>query len=216
MVGMLACAAVLRRTSLGLFFLAHVLLLGVSASQAAGDSSALWIAGSKGLFKLSALDGGILLDIPVTGGVRALAVDTVNGRLWAYSRQRLQAYAADGEQVFDIALGDFSFPRPRLLIDEGAGTLWLAGGRRLLRVDKQGRRLQTRQFSRPIVAATLDRKRSQLWLADGKRIWVLDEEGTDVFGIDLQRHHRVRQLEYAPSLQQVWVAADGWLRRYDA
>jgi hypothetical protein len=45
---------------------------------------------------------------------------------------------------------------------------------------------------------------------------VLDEEGTDSFGIELQRGHRVRQLEYAPSLDQVWAASNGWLRRYDA
>ena len=217
MLGMLAGAAMLRRTSLGFFFLVHVLFLpGVPASQAAGGSTALWIADSQGLLKVSALDGKLLFDIPLPGGVRALAADTVNGRLWAYSRQRLQAYAADGERLFDIALDDFSFPRPRLLIDEGAGTLWLAGGRRLLRLDTQGRLLQTHRFSRPVLAAAVDRKRSQLWLADGKRIRVLDEQGTEVFGIKLQRDHHVHQLAYAPSLDQVWVAAKGWLRRYDA
>ena len=154
MLGMLAGAAMLRRTSLGFFFLVHVLFLpGVPASQAAGGSTALWIADSQGLLKVSALDGKLLFNIPLPGGVRALAADTVNGRLWAYSRQRLQAYAADGERLFDIALDDFSFPRPRLLIDEGAGTLWLAGGRRLLRLDTQGRLLQTHRFSRPVLAA---------------------------------------------------------------
>jgi len=217
MPGMLAGAALLRRPLSGFFFLAHVFLFpGVPASQAAGDATALWVAESQGLLKVSALDGKSLLNIPVTGGVRALAADTVNGRLWAYSKQRLQAYTADGEPLFDIALGDFSFPRPRLLIDEGSGTLWLAGGRRLLRLDTQGRLLQSSHFSRPVLAAAVDRKRSQLWLADGKRIRVLDEQGTEVFGIDLQRDHHVHQLEYAPSLDQVWVAAKGWLRRYDA
>lgn len=67
-------------------------------------AASLWIGGSDGIIKASASDGSVLLRITDAKEIRAIAVDDVNGWIWAFGKTELYAYGFNGARLLSVAV----------------------------------------------------------------------------------------------------------------
>ena len=114
--------------------------------------AALWIAHNDGMLKLVTADWSILFEIPDAVDLRALAIDDRNGVVWGVGRNRLNAFAFNGDPILSVPVGDTEDAEDdddsgtsHLALTANAvnGTIWLGVGKPLSHFDGAGRLLHT-------------------------------------------------------------------------
>jgi hypothetical protein len=206
----------------GTFFVfAAVIVASVAAVAVANlqdRAGFLWIAESGGVLNIATDSGAVRFELQTTLGTSALGVNDYNGDIWAYGHRRLLGFDRAGALRFDVET-----PVPMhggdpadLVVDGGAGTLWLAIKRDLYRYDLQGNLRQALVLPRNIVAATLDRDRSILWVAQEQQLRLYDADGALTKTVDLAPTEKVLDIAYDRRNALVWVAMPDRLLRYGA
>ncbi|MGH6636666.1 MAG: hypothetical protein ACRED0_11250 [Gammaproteobacteria bacterium] len=146
---------------------------------------ALWVAESEQALKLALADGRVLLEIPHTGTLDALAVDEASGTLWAFGEGRLHAYSFAGEKRYtvvpphnrdDIDGDDDGEEEDNDEVDGGEG------GRAFLKLNPND---------------------GSLWLARHKSLYHYDREAQLREWIRLPK--RAKTLALHPTRDEVWV-----------
>ncbi len=145
---LLVIAAVLSRASAGL----------------QDQAGFLWIGESRGILNIATDSAELRFEIPHPLGISGLAVNDVNGDLWAYGKKELHRYSRQGEPLTSAStLASTQGADPTDLVVDGlSGNLWMAIKRDLYRFNLEGVRQQTLTLPKDIKALALDRARSQL------------------------------------------------------
>ncbi len=202
--------------------LAFVLGSGV---WAAVPRPRLWVDAGRSLFKVSPALAEPLLEIKGLAGVRALAVDRVQDRIWVVGRRELLLFGRDGGALVAIRLphGMRENQRAALVVSDRYGAVFLGVGRDLDRFSFAGRLIWSQKLRHALVALTFDPTRGRLWLDQGRRIAVRNVTGGKVMAIRSGSAIPVgsgmgeaEALVYDPALDEVWVAGGDTLERYEA
>jgi sugar lactone lactonase YvrE len=180
------------------------ILLAASASPQ-DEAGFLWVAHSRGLLNIATDEALVRFDAPSEEGFAAVAVNDLNGDVWALQFPDLIALDRFGRLKIRSDVSHVAWPGglpTDMVVDGTSGNLWLAAGATLYRFDLQGNPVSERSFPYtgvqhpallqqaldaisqrhkgqgfPIVALTLDRPLGQLWVALPYGIVVLDADG---------------------------------------
>ncbi|MCU7815791.1 MAG: hypothetical protein KZQ81_11425 [Candidatus Thiodiazotropha sp. (ex Rostrolucina anterorostrata)] len=101
-----------------------------------------------------------------------------------------------------------------LVINDHDGSLWLSIHKTLYRFDHSGAHQGAVLFDHIIRSITHETPRNLLWIAVSNTILTTTTDGTIVGTIELHRRHRVMDLAYDDSLDQIWVVSNRQLERY--
>ncbi|MBF0426037.1 MAG: hypothetical protein HQL66_09515, partial [Magnetococcales bacterium] len=225
------------RAGLWLLFCLGLSLLQVGqravADTTTGNASvaAIWLADQAGLFALDPASGAVTQEIDQTPGARTLVVDGTRGVVWAYGKLVLSAHRVDGTLLFsrqipftfpaeereereedaDFERPGWAFPdhrRPQLALDPRDGTVWLARGRLLQRVDATGQVLATVRLDKEILAIAEDPTRSRLWVTvrDARLARAFSATGQEVAILDPEGRGSVTDLAYDPVADRLWLS----------
>lgn len=137
----------------GLFLAAAILSFTVqSAVPNQVYRDALWVAESHGVLKLLAADSSIEVEIDSAEEVRAVAVDSVAGRVWVARTARLVAHGFDGVPQQDIPLAYAEIGPAKLSVDRRDGSVWLGRGTDAQAFSFDGTPISSHTFPDTIVA----------------------------------------------------------------
>lgn len=182
---------------------------------AADDASELWVAQSRGISQLEGANGEITLEIS-SAAVRAVAVDTSRGMVWALVQQTLLAYDRDGAFLFSVPVSGPSGQPAFLEVDPESGTLWLGLHSQVIALDPSGAILSQRRLPNALSAAALDTTRGHFWYASSDTLEAVDAAGIVTRNVQLDGTKLVTALAYAAGTDRIWVTADDSLRRVSA
>lgn len=167
-----------RLIPIAVCLLAIVFATQTQTVGASGEPSRpLWVAESNGVLKLRAPDGEIVLEIP-RDDISALTVDSVNGDVWAYGRQRLLRYDPDGQIKLDAAI-DGNLIVTEMVVDSTRQQVWLAGAYALSRYSFEGQFISQRVFPSLLRGLSPDPVRANVWAATLNALYVFDANGTE-------------------------------------
>lgn len=203
---------------------------GIAIRASAGPQDQvgfLWIAQSQGLLNLSTDSGEVRVEKLEQLGFNAVAVNDVNGDVWAFGYPKLVSYSRLGAQKLRVDLSSvISVPPPAgiaadMAVDGVSGNVWLALGTTLYRFDISGSlQSEPAHLAQPIVALALDRHRSVLRVALTDRLHAYDAEGRRRETIAQQPltddGSRIHDAAYDRFLDELWVARSAELKRFDA
>lgn len=212
-----------------------LLMLGLLAStqtilRANTESkAALWLGTSQGLRKLALQDLSLVLEVADSSETRALVVDELNGRVWAYGNGALNAFGLGGRRLLDIPVPvneredegqdddceAESAACAVLVLDPADSSVWLAVGKSLYRYSPEGDREVSRTFSHPVRALALESLQSRLWVGSSKTLTAHDRSGNEVASIRFGNRARLREIAIEPASGDLWVAFKDELSRYD-
>jgi RHS repeat-associated protein len=203
------------------FALVGVFLRAQSAtSSQAGNTGTIWIGETGGIVKVSSPEGSVASRISGIKSVRALAIDEVNGRLWALGQGKLYAYGFDGTQFFGVPIdtGELEeiFGRPTLVVDSSKGEVWLGAGKKLYRIDAQGNICLRLTVSPFIQGLAMDSAESRIWIATPGSVYACDEAGNRVKSISLPRLSLVTDIGFDPLTSRLFVALATRIRCYNS
>src|SRR3984893_1631773 len=179
---------------------------------AGGEPGAVWVADSRGVLKLSADSGDLVLAIPQAAGSRALAVDAATDRLWAYAPGLLVAFDLQGKPLLRLSVGTVERAIPteqggRPVLAAAGGTVWLGEGRELSAYNSAGELLRSLTLSAPVRDLAFDGQRKLLWVATADGVTGYESDG----GFELLRlavgdRPSVQGLSVDTRSGEVWVA----------
>ncbi len=192
--------------------------------------SAIWVAQSDGVLKLSTDSGGVLFEMDAVPEVRVVAVDDQRGLLWAYGQGALRAYDFSGTERVSV---DVSAPEHGdddeddddssddddghvdLGISADDGSVWLGVGKQLRHFNAQGDLLGGVRLEQPIRALTIDQERGRIWVATEKTLAAYDADAAPAQTIALARGSQIEDISFDASVSALWVALKNELRRFD-
>jgi ligand-binding sensor domain-containing protein len=177
---------------------------------------ALWIAGWRGIMKIAASDGSVLLSIRDADKVHAVAVDDRNGRVWTLGKDGLKGYGFDGMHLVTVPIREGCDHRRAVAVDPADGGVWIGARKTLYRLDGQGNIQVQLDLFRPIDGLVLDTVQSRLWVATGDAMTAYGETGSVLATLRLGRHEHVKALAFDAVSNRLCVAVRDELRRYDA
>lgn len=180
----------------------------------ASDTSALWVAESRGVLSLSQADGVAEFEVAANPDARAIAVDGQHKTLWVFSGQVLRSYDLSGALKSTTPLSPPEGNPAILTVDPQARRIWLAVQSQVYLLDDAGQLLKQFRLPQPVTDISLDRRKSRLWLAYKNTLLIYDQEGNQITQIGAQDLKVIRALDYDIKHNQIWVAADDTLRRY--
>jgi hypothetical protein len=211
--------------------------LSASDSLTADPDSveALWVAKDT-ILKRAAADGSHRLEIPDVQNIRALAIDSQRGVLWAYGHYMLRAYLFEGTllrsvPVFSSGNGEDDDDRNcavgaeddcaegdehvALAVNATNGTVWLGTNTTLRHFSSQGEVLATLALPYQIQALAFDRTRARLWVGTTESVSAYNDAGRVVQTINLGANPYVQDLALRDAVSgELWVALKDTLRRY--
>lgn len=198
-------------------------VIGLSATAWTAAASAqtppgLWASAQANVLGIGTADGTLQANLQDLPEVHALAVDQTSGKLWVDSDDSLLAYDGAGNLLLTqqlpnaIADGTDDQASCNMVVDGGAGNVWLAHHHVLYRFNSSGALLGAQDMHHDIGCLTLDSKRSQLWVAVNHSLQVLDAAGNRVSSVALPQD--ASAIAYDSDLDQVWVATNQLLSRY--
>lgn len=204
-------------------FIARVLrstiLIGCAIALSATAGS-LWVAESEGTLRLDALDGAVVLEIPEDPyGAGAVAVDPTNGNVWTWGSERLRGFDREGVNFLDIESSSYPlWEHPNdLLVDGNAGNIWLNLGSNLYRLNLSGQVVGSLlDYGTTCNSMTLDRERSRLWLCSYYSVKAYDATFQEVVSLPLLSSDVICQSAWDEFRDELWVAVNDKLRRYDS
>jgi RHS repeat-associated protein len=197
--------------------------------------SAIWVAQSDGVLKLSTDSGGVLFEMDAVPDVRVVAVDDQRGLLWAYGQGELRAYDFSGaervainvsapDQGHDDEDDDEDEEEDDSSDDDGHvdlgisaedGSVWLGVDKHLRHFNAQGELLGSVRLEQPIRALTIDQERGRIWVATEKTLAAYDADAQPVQTIALARGSQIEDISFDASASELWVALKDELRRFD-
>ncbi|MBF0147682.1 MAG: hypothetical protein HQL84_15910, partial [Magnetococcales bacterium] len=197
-----------------------------------GYVKALWIADTRGVFKLRGDDGTTLLAGLGIRQTRAVAVDPERQTVWSHGGNQILAHDFSGTLRFMTFLpagmatdedareeekereddqGDEEVEHPLLTVDTADGGVWLALGRRLLRFDVQGVPGPDVRFDWTITGMTYDAPDHRLWVAGREGAFAFDANGRQVAA--LAQGDRVRDLSHDGT--RLWLLLEAAIQAID-
>jgi len=203
-----------------LIFFIFLTILTLRAQQAPlpdlDFEDALWVAFGKGILKVAADDGVILLDIADVKDIRAIAVDGKRGTVWAYGKKTLQAFDFNGDFLFSVEPDEHDKKHVALAVNSGDGTVWLGARKTLFHFDALGVLLSTTPLLDKVRAMALDETNSLLWVATKKTVSAHDDTGAVVTNIDQDKNPDIKDIDVDDASGELWVALKKpkTLRRY--
>lgn len=191
--------------------------LALSASNAGSPAGPLWISESNGLLNIATDSGQIRIKIPISLGIAALAINDVDGSIWAYGKKTLHHYTRNGEFVVkvDTPIDTHGSDPQDMIADGWGGNLWMGIQGSLYRFDLQGNYQQEILATENIVGLALDREQSILWVAQAHRIDRYDQDGTALAPILASAAESFTDVAFDRRLGRFWVGLVGGLRQYD-
>jgi hypothetical protein len=185
------------------------------------NPKALWLAHSRGLYRLSSTTA-VVLDVPVAGGVDVVTTDAPFSNAWAYTSGILRGFAADGTPLVSVT----TVPRPagtspRLAVDGTGGVVWLALGTTLYRLNYDGSIAGQVVMPGIVTSVQFDSSRGQLWATTHAGFSILRAGAADespivpVIAVALPQGGAT-SLVLDPIYDAAWIATPTALARYDA
>ncbi|HEX9832470.1 MAG TPA: hypothetical protein VGA66_05175, partial [Mycobacterium sp.] len=144
------------------------------------DEGALWVAGSKGLYNVSAASASVETAALLGEGIQDVTVSLVEPAAWAYGDKTLfRVDPADG------SVAAFALPRaaaggdPTGFAADGANdTVWIALGDVLYRLDAASGAITAAGFGSGIPSLALDHRTGTLWVALEYEVLQLANDGS--------------------------------------
>lgn len=189
----------------------------LSASTAGTPAGPLWISESSGILNVATDTGQIRIKIPITLGIANIAVNDVDGSIWAYGKKVLHNYTRDGVFVLkkDTPIDTHGSNPTDVVADGTAGNLWMGIQASLYRFDLQGSYDQEIITAENMVGLALDRHQAILWAAQPHRIDRFDQDGAALAPILVEAGRLITDIAFDRRVNQFWVALADGLRRYD-
>jgi len=205
-------------TAVAVFLIALSALLLPAAAQNSTFGSAVWLADHKLLKRIDLVTNQVDLTVALDHEAKALAVDPVDGAVWALVQKQLLKFDANGQPLLQADLKNLvhRLDDPRhLVLDPYDASLWVSGQKTLLHVDSQGQRLGAWTAPEVIKAMALDVDES-LWLLGHRQLLHLSRQGTALHSLDLKSHVKEPDHLAVDSLGGLlWVAGKRELVRYE-
>lgn len=176
----------------------------------------VWLADSRGVAALSTADGELALEIGLSPDPRAIAVDGQEQRLWVYADRVLRAYDFAGHLRASTTISPPAGNPALLAVDPQAARVWLAVSTQIHLLNSAGTLLKQWRLANPVIDIALDRRRSLIWVASKGSLQVFDTNGDLAQQVDVTDLKVLRALAYDASRDEIWLAADDLVRRYDA
>jgi len=197
-----------------------VMVAGFSALVASSGpqdrAGFLWVAESNGVLNIATDTGAIKLELLHALGIASVAVNDLDGSIWAYGKKRFYHHNRLGEAVLEVdaPINTHGSDPADIVVDGTGGNLWMGIESTLYRFDLQGAFQELKTTPSNILAMGLERSRSILWVAQGSQIQLLDQDGAllDTIAVAPQV---ITDLAYDRHLNQFWVSFADRLRRYD-
>lgn len=206
------------RTALLVSMLSAAFLAASAGPQE--NAGFLWVAESNGLLNIATDAGEVRFQKPHTLGYNVVAVNDVNGDVWAYQYPELVSYDRFGNVLSTTAVPANPHVDPvDMVVDGTSGNLWIAAAANLYRYNLAGEHQETVTLPTPAVGLTLDRANSILWvgLRDELRAYDTSADLADsvpLTGAALPTGW-LYDLAHDRTLGELWVARGDKLERYD-
>lgn len=223
----------LARRAAGVALVLVAVASGLLAASGGPQSEAgfLWVAQSNGLLNVATDEGAIRFELRQADGFTGLAVNDINGEVWAYGSKALQQFSRRGLPLRAVGTEPTTHggDPADLAVDAVAGNLWLAIKRDLYRFDLQGRLEQAIVLPQDTVGLSLDRAHSRLWVALSRELHAYDLDGQGVVRVEVVpltgavgpagagvQAVRIQDLAWDANRDQLWLTLPNRLIRYDA
>lgn len=107
-------------------------------------------------------------------------LNSIDGQIWVYGKQRLQAYNPDGNRLIDQHYPNLPAGNSASDLAVGYDSVWLAIGRTLYRFDEEGRLIKRRSIGALIQSIHFDIKESCILIETPSQVVILNREGEEV------------------------------------
>ena len=188
-----------------------VILQQFTRAESIAPIGAVWFADHTTVNRISTDSNTITQIIPVADKPQALAVDTINLRLWVLVKHKLLRFNPDSSLALELDLKGFvaDLGKPKgLYFNDRDQTIWVQSEKVLLHLDTDGKLLHVWQ-SKDHIEAIGQGLGSSLWVVTKKKLVELSTDTTVLRSLELKSVIKKAKHIAVDSLGSVlWLASD--------